>query len=381
MRICRRRCSSLALVAWLLALPPAAIADDCGAPAAKADNWPVAAPRDAALDPAVLCPLGPVFASWKEANVHSVLVARYGQLVFERYFSGFDSHWGTPGELINFGPETRHDVRSITKSVTSLLLGIVIGKGEITGADARVLSFFPEYADLRTPEKEQITLRDLLTMSAGLKWDENMPYSNPQNSEIQMDYAPDPYRYVLEQPSDTPPGSVYNYSGGSAALISKILQKATGEREDALAQHLLFDPLGIRDVDWVRYKNGDPIAASGLSMRPRDLAKLGQLVLDHGSWKGRQVVPAEWIEASTTPQINGSGLYFYGYQWWLGRSFVHGREVDWSAGVGYGGQRLFIVPTMDLVVVVTAGLYSSDMQVWVPLRILNRYVLASVQAR
>jgi len=99
------------------------------------------------------------------------------------------------------------------------------------------------------------------------------------------------------------------------------------------------------------------------------------LVLDHGAWHGRQVVPADWIAAATSPQINGRDSYFYGYQFWLGRSLARGKEADWIAGVGYGGQRLFIVPSLDLVVLVHAGLYNSDMQGWVPRSILNRYVL------
>jgi len=241
-------------------------------------------------------------------------------------------------------------------------------------------ALLPQYADLHSAALDRITLRHLLTMSAGLKWDENVPYSSPDNSEIQMDYAPDPYRYVLTRPIDTPPGAVWNYSGGSAALISAVLHQATGKTEDVLAQELLFDPLGIRDVAWVRYPgNNEPLAASGLAMRPRDLTKLGQLVLNHGAWDGRQIVSAAWIDASITPQIQGSQLYFYGYQWWLGRSLVNLHQVDWAVGYGLGGQRMYIVPQLGMVVLVMAGLYRSDMQGWVPLQVLNRYALAAVQ--
>jgi CubicO group peptidase (beta-lactamase class C family) len=112
---------------------------------------------------------------------------------------------------------------------------------------------------------------------------------------------------------------------------------------------------------------------------PRDFAKIGQLVLAHGAWHGEQVVPAAFVEQATAPHINGSQLYFYGYQFWLGRSFVRGREIDWSAAVGLGGQRIFVVPALDLVAVVNAGLYRSPMQAWVPLVALNRYVLAAAQ--
>ncbi len=114
-------------------------------------------------------------------------------------------------------------------------------------------------------------------------------------------------------------------------------------------------------------------------MRPRDLIKIGQLVLDHGMWRGQQIVPADWIAAATSPQINGDQLYFYGYQFWLGRSLLDKKQIDWVAGFGYGGQRLFIVPSLDMVVLIHAGLYSSSLQGRIPLSIFNRYVLASVE--
>ena len=147
-----------------------------------------------------------------------------------------------------------------------------------------------------------------------------------------------------------------------------------------LAHDLLFAPLGIEEVEWVRFPaTGEPIAASGLRLLPRDFAKIGQLVLAHGAWQGKQIAPAAFVEEATTPHINGQQLYFYGYQFWLGRSFVHGREIDWSAAVGLGGQRIFIVPALDLVTVVNAGLYHSPMQASVPLMLLNRYVLPAAR--
>ena len=154
-----------------------------------------------------------------------------------------------------------------------------------------------------------------------------------------------------------------------------MLRQATGRSIEQLAKDELFDPLGITAVHWYHFSNGDPIAASGLRLRPRDMAKLGQLMLNHGQWGGRQVVSAAYVDAAITPQINGQGLFFYGYQFWLGRSFVNGREIDWAAAVGLGGQRIFIVPALDLVTVVTAGLYNDNLQGSVPLVVLNRYVL------
>jgi CubicO group peptidase (beta-lactamase class C family) len=188
--------------------------------------------------------------------------------------------------------------------------------------------------------------------------------------------APDQCRYVLEQPIARPPGVAYVYNGGLTALLAAILQKTSRRPVDAFARELLFDPLGIPDVKWIRYENGTPNAVSGLRMRPRDLAKIGQVVLDRGIWNGRTIVSRAWLEESTSPYVNGEGLFFYGFQWWLGRSLVRRREIKWVSAVGYGGQRMFIVPELDLVVVVMAGLYDNPVLQSVPGEvILRRYAI------
>src|SRR3984893_1555892 len=179
---------------------------DCGRPIAGNDGWPVAAPETVGLAPATLCPTVKWLKNSKEKNVHAVLVARHGKLVFEAYSSGNDEHWGQAVGDVAFGPETKHDVRSATKSVVGLAFGIAIDRGLIKSVDEPVLSFFPEYADLRTPEKDKITLRHLLTMSAGLEWHETgLAALDPANSQLRMDDAADPYRFVLEQKVVSPP--------------------------------------------------------------------------------------------------------------------------------------------------------------------------------
>jgi CubicO group peptidase (beta-lactamase class C family) len=367
----RRALSLIALLA-----SPAAAADvppDCHAPAVLDDGWAVAAPADEGFDPAKLCAVGPAL---EESNAHAVLVVRHGKLVYERYFTGEDQRWGQPLGRIPHDAATRHDLRSITKSVTSLLVGIAVDSGWIKDIDAPVLSLLPQYADLRSPEKDRITLRHLLTMSSGLAWSEDLPYSDPRNSERLMSDAPDPYRYVLEQPFAEAPGTRWTYSGGSTALLSAVLKQVSGRSVEVMAREMLFAPLGIDDVEWVRYPNGDPVAASGLRLLPRDIAKIGRLVLDHGIWQGRQIVPAGWIAQSTTKQIAVEDGIDYGFQWWLGHSQVDGQDLHWSAGVGWGGQRLFLVPDRDLLVVVTAGLYDQpDQQDALGRTVLERYVL------
>jgi CubicO group peptidase (beta-lactamase class C family) len=153
----------------------------------------VAAPESVDLASATICPMVKWFGDSKERNVHAVLVARHGALVFEAYFSGNDEHWGQAVREVAFDLETKHDERSVTKSVVGLVVGIAIDRGWIKGVDEPVLSFFPEYAELRTPDKDRITLRHLLTMSAGLKWHEyGISYADDANSENRMDAPPTP---------------------------------------------------------------------------------------------------------------------------------------------------------------------------------------------
>ncbi|WP_158554753.1 serine hydrolase domain-containing protein [Methylovirgula sp. 4M-Z18] len=351
-----------------------------GAPATDASGWDGAKPADVGLDPQALRQMAETFAHCGEANVHAILVARQGKLAFEQYYSGEDTEWGKPAAKVDFGPDVPHDLRSISKSVVALTVGIGLEQGWIRDIDAPVFSLLPAYADLWTPEKDRITLRHLLTMSPGLAWNEEVPYSDPANSEVRMSRAPDPCRVVLSQPVSHDPGLVWTYNGGTTALMAGILQAATGKTIDQVVHENLFLPLGIRYAHWARLPgSGLPAAASGLRLRPLDTLKLGQLVLSRGLWRNQRIVPEAWIETATAPHMNAPGAMFYGFQFWLGRSLVNGREVDWVAGMGYGGQRLFIVPSLDLVVLVHAGIYASAAQDWVGATVLNRFVLPAAQ--
>ncbi|HJU17837.1 MAG TPA: serine hydrolase domain-containing protein [Stellaceae bacterium] len=177
---------------------------DSGAPVDKRDGWALSRPDSEGLDGAVLCGLGPQFETWADANIHSALIVRHGKLVYERYFAGEDRAWATPLGRVSYHAGLKHDLRSITKSVTSLLVGIAVDRRWIEDLDEGVFSYFPEHSDLKTLDKERISLRHLLTMSAGLAWNESLPYSNPANSERRMIDAPDRCRFVLEQPAVRP---------------------------------------------------------------------------------------------------------------------------------------------------------------------------------
>jgi CubicO group peptidase (beta-lactamase class C family) len=346
-----------------LAAPPlcAEAPDGCGIPVARDDGWSVAAVNeDKLIDRAALCRMTDRLAASGDPKIHAVLVARSGRLVFERYFGGSDE---IPGRFsgrrvanVSFDADTLHDVKSVSKSVASLAFGIAINRGLIRSINEPIFSFFPELSDLRTPEKDHIQLVHALTMSMGLAWEEATPSTGDENNdEARMNRAADSCRYVLGLPVTAPAGQEFFYNTGALALMSAIIRKATGRPLDEFARENLFEPLGITPVEWDRRK-GDTDAGGGLRLRPRDMAKIGQLVLAGGRWNNRQVVSKSWIETSTTPKIkNTDGSY--GYLWWLGRSLLNGREVHWIAALGRGGQSIRIVPELDLVVVVTAGYY------------------------
>ena len=221
-------------VLCLILLVPALAAGaqaSCGVPAARDDGWRVATAESAGLDGKMLCALTERFGSFTQANVHGVLVARRGALIFEQYFTGEDQPWGGPRGPVTFGPEHKHDLRSISKSVVSLLVGIAIDRKLIAGVDEPVFNFFPEHADLRTPEKDRILIRHALAMASGLAWDETIPYTDARNSEIRMSSAPDALRFVLEQPVAAAPGAAFNYSGGDTHLLAR--DPWQGKRPDA----------------------------------------------------------------------------------------------------------------------------------------------------
>jgi CubicO group peptidase (beta-lactamase class C family) len=346
-----------AALAPVTALPVSAEPlDDCGLPAARDDGWPVASVNDEKrIDRDALCRMADRLSS--TANVHAVLIVRGGKLVFERYFRGSDEVHGRRLENVTFDADTLHDAKSVSKSVASLVLGIAIDRGLLGSINDPILSFFPELSDLRSPEKERIRLSHALTMSLGLQWVEATPATGDYNNdEARMHMARDPCRYVLGLAATAPAGQAFVYNTGALTLVSAIIRKATGRPFDEFARATLFEPLGITGVEWRRIR-GDADAGGGLRLRPRDMAKIGQLVLAGGRWNERQIVSKGWIEASTTRKIEATDGLSYGYLWWLGRSLHNGREVHWSGALGRGGQSIRIVPELDLVVVVTAGYY------------------------
>jgi CubicO group peptidase (beta-lactamase class C family) len=217
-------------------------------------------------------------------------------------------------------------------------------------------------------------------MTPGYDWNEDTAWMDPYNTARAMHEAADPYRYILGREVVHEPDARWQYNSGATMLLGAVLKKATGKSLDEFAKEALFDPLHIQDVEWDTMLNGDPAAAAGLRLRPRDLAKIGQLVLNGGTWHGQRIVPEDWVKQSTTPRFDAGGSLQYGYQWWSGTSpFGAGRTVDWIAAFGIGGQRIFIVPTLDLVVVTNAGLYADGGQSAIVRSIFEYRVLPAIR--
>lgn len=354
----------------------------CGTPAKLDDGWTIASPEAVGLDGARLCTIAQRL-KLTDSDIHAVVIARHGKLAFEQYFAGIDQPWGKPEARYDYDATTLHDMRSITKSVTSLLVGIAIDRRMIKSVNTRIVNFFPEFADLRTPGWENVRLRHLLTMSSGIKWDETLSWSDPDNDEPHLVFDADPLRYVLSKPIAVPPDTMWVYNGGGTELLGNIIERTSGRPLQAFAREFLFNPLGVTDFGWKTYKNGKTAAAIGLRLRPRDAAKIGQLLLSDGAWNGRQIIPPDWIMQSVIPRFQAVGYFggtlFYGYQWWMGRSLAEGKEVRWVAAFGLGGQRIFVIPELDMVVMMTSGLFGRPKEGLAQFDILANVIIPSAK--
>jgi CubicO group peptidase (beta-lactamase class C family) len=346
-----RACTTPAL-ALAMALAPLPLA---------ASEWPTATPGEAGFAPDLAERLDAALADPANAGLHAVVLVRDGRLVYERYLAGDDEIWGRRKQGVVFGPDSLHDVRSISKSVVGLLYGIALAEGRVPAPDAPVLASFPEYADLAAdPARAAITVETALTMTMGTEWDEDIPYSDPANSEIAMNRAPDSLRFVLDRPIAAAPGTEFTYNGGATAALAALIGRGNDGDFSGFLESRLLTPLGIDRYEWITDYYGVPYAASGLRLRPRDMAKIGQLVLDRGTWQGREVVPADWIDASVGVGVQADYGCDYGRQWWL-CPLPSGRRV--IEGAGWGGQSLLILPDLDIVFAANAGLYG-DPEAW-----------------
>jgi CubicO group peptidase (beta-lactamase class C family) len=219
-------------------------------------------------------------------------------------------------------------------------------------------------------------------MTLGIDWNEDLPYDDPRNGQTAMEAAADRYRYVLAQPIVAVAGERWIYCGGATALIGKILENCTRQSLHDYARAVLFDPLGLGPTEWRVGRDGERNFASGLAMRPRDLARIGQMLLDSGKAGQEQIIPADWLEASFQPAVKMRDGRQYGYHWYLGEfvlNHLDGRRRErWIAAFGNGGQRLYLFPRLELLVVMTAGNYNRRDQGTPVYRLLTEIILPNV---
>lgn len=338
----------------------------------------VAVPSEVGIDGSKLNEAAERIRSNPNINIHSLLVVKDNKLVFEEYFSGKDENWGEDLGVVNFDSDTLHDMRSVTKSITSSLVGIAISEGKIASVDASVFDLFGDYSNQMAPDKEALTLHHILTMSAGLDWFEPIDYSNPGNDEIRMIASPDPVAFTLGRSLRNEPGQSFQYNGGLPTLLGYLLEKAYGMSGDQIAKEKLFDQLGIESFDFHSNSSGMLAYASGLRLTPRDMAKVGMLYVNDGKWNETQIIPSDWIEASVNPYLESSFTPGYGYQWWIMRFESENESIWVPTAIGNGGQRIFILKPYDTVVVLTAGNYNTSDVELAGIDVLLEYVFPSL---
>jgi len=297
-------------------------------------DWRTSTPEAQGMDSAKL---EQMMTTISEGNhsVDSVLIVRHGYIVWDEY----------PNNIL-YDRNTPHILYSVTKSVTSALVGIAIDKGYLKSVDQKVVDFFLDKTIANLDErKRNITLENLLMMTAGFDWNEiTYGYSDPRNSLAQALSSGNYVQYVLDRPMLYEPGEVFTYNTGNAQLLSAIITKSTGYVTDEFARKYLFEPIGITSEYWDKDAQGIPLGGSALELTPRDAARFGYLYLNNGVWDGKQIVPADWVTKSTS-NIRSN----YGYLWWINSLF------EYYSASGLYGQRIFVAPKSDLVCVITTS--------------------------
>jgi CubicO group peptidase (beta-lactamase class C family) len=308
-----------------------------------------------------------------------VLLVRNDKLVVEEYFPGTHPVIGETleqepdweGRYQAFDRDTLHTLQSATKSVNSILVGIAIDQKLIPGGvDEPIRTFFPgmtSHADIR--------LKHFLSMTAGLDWNETVPFTDPANDCDRMNHSDDPVAMLLRRQNVAPPGSTFVYNSAASVTLGEIVRKASGMPVDRFAQTHLFTPMGISNYAWRgRFRNGVIHTGGGLYLRPRDMAKIGCMMLNNGRWRGKQIVSEQWVRESLKQQTPDRG---YGYQWWMRTFKVGDRTVVSSWAGGYGGQFIFLFPDLHLVVVTTGWNPENGGQF---MGMMERYILPAARA-
>ncbi|NBW36205.1 MAG: class C beta-lactamase-related serine hydrolase [Cytophagia bacterium] len=302
-----------------------------------------------AIDTAKLHDIANQIRTGDYGDVSSVIIYKGDQLIFEEYYTH---------KKAKYRPTEVHGLQSATKSIASLLIGILQDKGYIKSIDEQIINYFPEY-NIQDSLKRTITIRHLLLMSSGISWNEGkVDLMDAKSNDIRLLNESDDYiEYYLNKPMDTIPGSVFQYSGGCSITLGEIIRRSSGMTVEQFANKFLFEPLAIIKYKWTKSKSGQYNTGGGLYLLPKDFAKIGLLVKREGKWNDQQIISQKWIEESIKPQIktdwkNGFGEYFlYGYQWW---TIKMASNIETIAARGWGDQRLVLVPQLDMVIAINA---------------------------
>ena len=337
-------------------------------------GWPKGAPADVGLNANKLAEFDADLAAGKYALVDSFQVFRCGKEVFERKYSHdyskiyateartkgplnarltgpynyFDPYWHP-----YFHGTDLHSMQSVSMTLTSVIYGIAMTRGDFKAAlNTPVLKYFDAAKVKNVDErKRRMTLKDVLTMTTGLAWnEEDVPYDDPRSDSSLMEATDDWVQYVIDKPMAADPGTIFNYSSGATELLAYIFQKETGQDIDAYGEAHFFAPLGIKH-HWKRTYLGVVDTEGGLYLDGADLAKIGYLFLHDGMWDGGRIVSKEWVTESLMPYIDAPVPFKYGFQWWLYPRTPSAYYI-WMAR-GIGGQRLMVFPEEDLIVTFT----------------------------
>jgi len=326
----------------------------------------------------------------KYGEVHSMLVYKDGFLVMEEYFSGHQYQWdgeGHKGGYTAFDRETQHCIHSDTKSFVSLCIGIAIEQGYIESVDQSIFDYLPDHQHLKTEDNAQITIEHLLTMTSGWKWDEwGVSLGSIENDQIGVWFWEDgPMDFILRREVVATPGTRFNYSGGDIQVLAEILHNATGLDLDGFSEQFIFEPMGISSFDWwLVFETGEIQAAGGLKLTPRDMVKVGAMMLNMGMWYGTQVIPEDWVSECTEAFGGNTGIRVpgedlgkvgYAYTWWT-KDFNYNRTpVSMHFALGWGGQKIIFLPDFDMVIAFTGANYTSTVHQFA---IIEDYILPSV---
>ena len=350
------------------------------------DGFAVGSLEDVKIDSVLLKKAVDKINCGKYDEVHSMIIFKDSKLVFEEYFQGHRYKWDGKnhhGEWTNWDKSTLHGVKSVSKSITSLCIGIAIDKGFIKSVDQSIFDYLPNHKHLNTNDKEKITIEHLLTMTSGLEWAD---LGNTSNDIVGIWYQDkDPITFILEKPLIHNPGTTFNYSGGNTIILGEIIKNASNMELDEFSKENIFKPLEIDSSNWsLRFDNGVIEAGGGLEMTPRDMVKIGVTYLNNGIYNDTQIISKQWIEKSSTSYSNNtninisghdSGSHDYSYSWWLKSHSKSGEEINLYHAVGWGGQEIIILPKLNTVVVFTGGNYIPNVKA---IEILEEYILPAI---